>query len=120
MAPSAHTGPGETVADGHRVALFRRPVYCISVAFPLFDRFFNSRQGYRGAYFRSPYEGLEANGVLMCGPFRPSSLPLTCPQAVVTRLGTPSFAHIEFGEGVADRAKWILSPMSRRISAGVG
>ena len=47
------------------MALFRRPVYCISVAFPLFDRFFNSRQGYRGAYFRSPYEGLEANGVLM-------------------------------------------------------
>src|SRR5215831_14245702 len=59
------TAPGETVADGRRVALFRRPVYCISVAPPLFDRFFNSRHGYRGAYFRSPHEGLEANDLLM-------------------------------------------------------
>ena len=58
-------GPGETAGDGRRVALFRRPVYCITVASPLFDRFFNSRHGYRGAYFRSPYEGLQANDLLM-------------------------------------------------------
>jgi hypothetical protein len=57
-------GPVEPADDGH-VALFRRPVYCISVARPLFDRFFNSRQGYRGAYFRSPYKGLQANDLLM-------------------------------------------------------
>lgn len=58
-------GPRETAADGRVAALFRRPVYCISVARPLFDCFFNSRHGYRGAYFRSPYEGLEANDLLM-------------------------------------------------------
>jgi len=119
VAPSAHTGPGETVADGHRVALFRRPVYCISVAFPLFDRFFNSRHGYRGAYFCSPYEGLEENDVLMrtvSAELIAADVSAGCRDA----LGDASFAHIEFGEGVADRAKWILSPMSRRISAGVG
>ena len=58
-------GPGGTAADGRGVAPFRRPVYCISVARRLFDRFFNSRHGYRGAYFRSPYQGLQANDLLM-------------------------------------------------------
>jgi hypothetical protein len=58
-------GPRETATHGRGLAPFRRPVYCISVARPLFDRFFNSRHGYRGAYFRSPYEGLQANDLLM-------------------------------------------------------
>src|SRR5918993_6116310 len=58
-------GPGEIAADGRRVALFRRAVYCISVARPLFDRFFNSRHGYRGGYFCSPHEGLQVNDLLM-------------------------------------------------------
>lgn len=58
-------GPSETADDGRRVALFRRPVYCIRVARSLFDCFFNSWHGYRGAYFRSPYEGLQANDMLM-------------------------------------------------------
>jgi hypothetical protein len=40
---------------------FRRVVYTVKVPRPLFDLFFNSRHGYRAAYFRSPHEGLAAN-----------------------------------------------------------
>ena len=43
-------------ADG-----FARAVYCISVSRSSFDAFFNSEHGYRGAYFRSPHQGLAAN-----------------------------------------------------------
>jgi hypothetical protein len=52
-------------ADVKNVPVFHRPVYCVSVQRPLFDRFFNSRHGYRAAYFRSPFEGLRANDSLM-------------------------------------------------------
>ena len=44
---------------------FSRAVYCISVSLPTFDAFFNAEQGYRGAYYRSPYEGLAANHQLI-------------------------------------------------------
>ena len=44
---------------------FKRAVYCISVPEPTFDAFFNSEHGYRGAYFRSPYEGLRDNDYLI-------------------------------------------------------
>ena len=40
---------------------FSRVVFCIRVSPSLFDLFFNSPNGYRGAYYRSPYVGLEAN-----------------------------------------------------------
>jgi hypothetical protein len=44
---------------------FYRIVYCVSVCRPVFDVFFNSRHGYRAAYYRSPYEGLRANSLLL-------------------------------------------------------
>ena len=44
-----------------RMAGFGRVIYCVKIVPPLFDLFFNSRHGYRAAYFRSPYEGLAAN-----------------------------------------------------------
>jgi hypothetical protein len=47
-------------ADG-----FARPVYTIKVTAYVFDRFFNSRSGYRAEYFRSPFGGLAANGHLL-------------------------------------------------------
>lgn len=40
---------------------FARAVYCIQVEENLFDWFFNSENGYRAAYFRSPCDGLKAN-----------------------------------------------------------
>jgi len=40
---------------------FGRVAYCIQVSEDLFDLFFNSPHGYRGAYFRSPGDGVDAN-----------------------------------------------------------
>ena len=40
---------------------FARVVYCLQVSNSLFDLFFNSQNGYRGEYYKSPYRGLEAN-----------------------------------------------------------
>lgn len=40
---------------------FSRPVYTVQVGQELFDLFFNSPDGYRAAYFRSPGAGLDAN-----------------------------------------------------------
>jgi hypothetical protein len=40
---------------------FERIIYCVKVERGLFDLFFNSRAGYRAAYYLSPYKGLEAN-----------------------------------------------------------
>jgi hypothetical protein len=45
--------------------MFWRPVYCVRVPAPLFDRFFNGRNGYRAAYFRSPFDGLDAHDFLL-------------------------------------------------------
>lgn len=44
---------------------FGRVVYCLLVSEDLFDLFFNSPHGYRGAYFRSPGEGIDANSTLI-------------------------------------------------------
>jgi hypothetical protein len=44
---------------------FKRAVFCGNVELRLFDRFFNSPMGYRGAYFRSPESGLRANRLLV-------------------------------------------------------
>jgi hypothetical protein len=44
-----------------KIPPFNPVVYCIRVPAPVFDRFFNSQYGYRGAYFRSPFDGLSAN-----------------------------------------------------------
>ncbi|NNB41716.1 hypothetical protein [Pseudomonas chlororaphis] len=40
---------------------FSRPVYTVQIGKELFDLFFNSPDGYRAAYFRSPGDGLNAN-----------------------------------------------------------
>ena len=47
-------------ADG-----FNRLVACVVVDRPLFDLYFNSRYGYRGAYFVSPEYGVEMNAFLL-------------------------------------------------------
>jgi hypothetical protein len=44
---------------------FGRVAYCVRVSEDLFDLFFNSPHGYRGAYFRSPGEGVDANAVFI-------------------------------------------------------
>jgi hypothetical protein len=44
---------------------FSRVIYCVRVSQPLFDLFFNSENGYRGVYFKSPYAGLEANAAFI-------------------------------------------------------
>lgn len=44
---------------------YSRAVFCLFVGTDLFDRFFNSASGYRGAYFVSPEEGTEANRLLL-------------------------------------------------------
>jgi hypothetical protein len=44
---------------------FKRPVYTVFVGLSLFDLFFNSKVGYRAAYFQSPGIGLDANVLLM-------------------------------------------------------
>lgn len=40
---------------------FARPVFTIGVGNELFDLFFNSQNGYRGSYFRSPGAGMDVN-----------------------------------------------------------
>ena len=44
---------------------FARIALCYSVSPDAFDLFYNSPVGYRGSYFRSPYEGLAANEELI-------------------------------------------------------
>jgi hypothetical protein len=44
---------------------FKRVIYCVTITAELFDAFFNSRSGYRGAYFQSPEQGLRANEILL-------------------------------------------------------
>jgi hypothetical protein len=44
---------------------FHRIQYCVRVSRPLFDKFFNSRYGYRAEYFKSPEQGLQANRRLL-------------------------------------------------------
>jgi len=50
-----HDQPCEK-ADG-----YLRYIYCIEVEKKIFDLFFDSRNGYRAWYFRSPYAGLAKN-----------------------------------------------------------
>jgi hypothetical protein len=44
---------------------YSRAVFCVEIGATLFDAFFNSSTGYRGAYFASPEEGLAANRFLI-------------------------------------------------------
>jgi hypothetical protein len=44
---------------------FRRLVVCFVINKPLFDLFFNSYDGYRGWYYRSPTDGLRINAELL-------------------------------------------------------
>jgi len=52
---------------------FFRAVYCLEIDKSLFDLFFNSSQGYRAWYYRSPWSGLEANAAFLTS-VRPSLL----------------------------------------------
>jgi hypothetical protein len=47
----------------HEADGFKRLVVCLVIDRPLFDLFFNSHNGYRAAYFRSPGEGMNANAM---------------------------------------------------------
>ena len=53
--PCRHVDPCDEVAEYERV------VYCAVVDKRLFDLLFNSKNGYRAGYYRSPAEGLTAN-----------------------------------------------------------
>ena len=44
---------------------FFRAVYCVQVPEELFDLFFNSANGYRASYYRSPYSGVEMNAAFI-------------------------------------------------------
>ena len=44
---------------------FKRVAYCIRVRKDQFDLFFNSRTGYRAGYYRSPFEGLRVNDLVI-------------------------------------------------------
>ena len=44
---------------------FKRLVVCLVIGKPLFDLFFNSYNGYRGWYYRSPTDGLRINAELL-------------------------------------------------------
>jgi hypothetical protein len=44
---------------------FERVVFYIKIAKDLFDIFFNSKNGYRAHYYRSPFEGIRANHVFI-------------------------------------------------------
>lgn len=44
---------------------FQRLVVCVMIDQALFDLFFNSYNGYRGSYFRSPSEGFRMNAHLL-------------------------------------------------------
>jgi hypothetical protein len=52
-------------SDDAKPTIFSRLVYMLQIHRDLFDVFFNSSHGYRGAYYRSPYSGLEANAFFM-------------------------------------------------------
>ncbi len=44
---------------------YLRYIYCLEIDKDIFDLFFNSRNGYRAWYFRSPYTGLAKNNYLI-------------------------------------------------------
>ena len=51
--------------EGHADIKVGRIVYCAKIEKPLFDLFFNSRNGYRAWYVRSPKEGIQKNRYLI-------------------------------------------------------
>lgn len=55
-----HVDPGNETPPG-----YERIVYCVRIERPLFDLFFNSKNGYRAWYFRSPDEGVRRNGLFL-------------------------------------------------------
>jgi hypothetical protein len=55
-----HVDPGNETPPG-----YERIVYCVHIDRPLFDLFFNSRNGYRAWYFRSPDEGVRMNELFL-------------------------------------------------------
>jgi len=70
--------------DCERQAGFYRVVYCLLLEPPLFDLFFNSVQGYRAWYYRSPFTGLQMNAGFI-DEVRPRLL----------KFGSPGGAHVD-------------------------
>ena len=84
---------------------FSRVVFCIQVATPTFDLFFNSEAGYRGAYYLSPYDGLAANRAFIkrISPRLIAWSSLQCPDIGATEsLASPSAKAwlAEIGSGI--------------------
>jgi len=89
---------------------FFRAVYCFKVGAPLFDLFFNSVEGYRAAYYRSPYEGLEANSAF-----------IEVVQPRLLEYGPVSGAHIDVSESLrALSAKVWLAEVGKGLATVSG
>jgi hypothetical protein len=86
------------VADG-----FERIIYCVRLDRTLFDLFFNSRASYRAAYYRSPYEGLDANA---------EALEMLAPKLVASDATNGQRANQEIEESLrSPSAKiWLAEP----------
>jgi hypothetical protein len=70
-----------------------RVVYCAAINPSLFDLFFNSANGYRAFYYRSPEDGLRANGAFVssaASKLFASGLGNAAPDLIARSLGVPS------------------------------
>ncbi len=47
--------------------IYFRIEYCLAIGREQFDKFYNGQHGYRGAFYRSPAEGLRANRQVLDG-----------------------------------------------------
>jgi hypothetical protein len=72
---------------------FGRVVYCFRVSGDLFDVFFNSRYGYRGAYFQSPGQGIDANAAFIAAV-------------------APNLMKNNKGEGLEDDLEWVRESLA--------
>ena len=72
---------------------YSRVVYCTVIDPSLFDLFFNSANGYRASYYRSPEDGLRANGAflsLAASKLSSSRFDDASPDLIARSLGVPS------------------------------
>lgn len=72
---------------------FGRVVYCFRVSCDIFDVFFNSPYGYRGAYFQSPGRGIDANAAFI---------------ATIA----PNLVKNSKGEAPSDDLAWVLESLA--------
>jgi len=85
---------------------YKRIVYCVNVNEEVFDAFFNSQSGYRGAYFQSPEHGLHATELLLqiVRPRLLASMRTLCPSE------DPEFAAASISSPSAKA--WLAEPRS--------